>query len=172
MIVADAVVKQALDNIHNKINLNLNNNINLAKNKTYKIRGLQVVKEYLEKWGILISETCDENKINLNINANTETKNQAKNIEIISDMAKIANKKMPVYGKDRLFALFLDVYPEFLRQKATDDFKRWINGPESKRDIERLLSIPGIEGLFCMDGIDEKTDKCIEEHVFNIIKSL
>jgi len=150
----------------------LHNNITQPENKTYKIRGLQVVKEYLEKWGILISETCDENKVNLNINANTETKNQAKNIEIISDMAKIANKKMPVYGKDRLFALFLDVYPEFLRQKATDDFKRWINSPGIKKDIDGLLSIPGIEGLFCMDGIDEKTDKHIEEYVSGIIKSL
>jgi len=164
-------VKNALDKIH--ADLGINKNVILHKeDRTYKIRGLQVVKEYLEKWGILISETCDENKVNLNINANTETKNQAKNIEIISDMAKIANKKMPIYGKDRLFALFLDVYPEFLRQKATDDFKQWINNPGIKKDIDGLLSIPGIEGLFCVNGINEETDKCIEEYVSSIIKSL
>lgn len=166
-------VKNALNNIHN--NFHINNNITQTKDKTYKygkVRGLQIVIHYFEKWGLIIPEICEENNIHLNINANAETKNQAKNIKIINEMVKIINEKMPMYGKDRIFTIFLDIYPEFLRQKATNDFKQWLNQPGIKRDIERLLSIPGIENLFNGDGITEETDKHISEYVSNIIKTL
>jgi len=164
-------IRSALDRIH--ANSGLNRNINLHEdNRNYKIRGLQVVKEYLEKWGLLISETCDENKVNLNINANTETKNQAKNIRVISETVKKLSKQYPVYGKERLFALFLDVYPEFIRQQATPSFERWTSNGRIKKDIDKLLGISGIDGLFHTEGITEETDKKIEEFVSNLIKSL
>lgn len=160
--------------LHNNTNLNLKNNTKQSENKTYKIRGLQVVKEYLEKWGLIINETCNENEINLNINANTETKNQAKNIRVIDETVKKLCKQYPVYRnqKDLLFALLLDIYPEFTRQYASPFFEKWISNGRIKKDIENLLCISGIDGLFHTDGITEETDKKIDEFVSDLIKSL
>ena len=169
--MASNEIKSALNNIHARVNFNINGNENL-EDKTYKIRGLQVVKEYLEKWGLIINETCNENRINLNINSNTETKNQAKNIKVINETVKKLNKQYPVYGKDRLFALFLDVYPEFIRQQASPSFEKWISNGRIKKDIENLLGIPGIDGLFHTEGVTEETDKKIEEFISGIVKSL
>ena len=170
-IMASAEVKIALDKIHT--NNGYNKNIHLhEEDRNYKIRGLQVVTCYLEKWGLIINETCNENEINLNINSNTETKNQAKNIEIINETVKKLSKRYPIYQKDRLFALFLDVYPEFIRQQATPHFENWISNGRIKTDIETLFGISGIDGLFHTDGITEETDKKIEEFISDLIKFL
>lgn len=155
--MASNEIKNALDNIHtNKIH------------KYGKIRGLQITKT-LEDLGLLIKDTCEKNKVKLNIVANAETRNQARINKLVDEYVEILHEKMPNETKDQLFGLLIEIFPLYLLQYGKESFEQWISDDKVKRDIPKIKSIPGIEGLFSNDSINEETDKLLKEHIFNIV---
>ena len=178
--MADAVVKQALDNIRSGVyhtNAKFKNNIDLheeklsEKIKKYIIKSIQISIQGAVSWGLIIEE-YNEYGVNYNIMNNFMVYSQEKKVKEVS--RAIENK----VKNDGEFAAYI-----FKRKKEIFILSMWIRCDFTQNQFEKFLNnavdnfsemmrMPDINKLYSIDSIDEKTNNALVEFVSKKIKSL
>ena len=165
--------KKELDILHKNITVKKDEDLTIIqKYKDWSIKGFQINRCYDDDWDF-ITDTFEKYDLNLNEHGPIITINEKRHVEFVEKLIEEIKKNKGIslqkryelasIGYNNLFILFLRIYPEFCRQRASEEFRKWLFNNKSSKHLAELCDI---------HGTIKETDKQFENIVSCIVNDL